>query len=162
MVLVQGRNHGLVYLTLFLAFLLSAWPLPLSWLAWRPPILALIIIYWLLYLPQHFGMFFVLAMGLLLDVLQGVPLGINAMGLSLVGYGVLSTQQRLKQFALVQQCAVVFMLLGTQAMVVSWMQALVGYSSDANVMLINGIWGALLWPLVRRYLRRLCWRFRVE
>ncbi|MFL0796987.1 MAG: rod shape-determining protein MreD [Cellvibrionaceae bacterium] len=160
--LVQGRNHWFVYLTLFLAFLLSAWPLPIDWLPWRAPFLALVIIYWLLYLPQHFGMIFVFVMGLLLDVLQGTPLGVNAMGLSLVGYGVLSTQQRLKQFALVQQSAVVFMLLGTQAMVVSWMQALVGYSSNANLMLIGGIWGALLWPLVRRYMRRLSWYFRVE
>lgn len=158
----QGHNHWFIYITIAVAMLLSIWPLPFSWLAWRPPFVSLVLIYWLLHFPQRFGLVFVTIVGLFLDVLQGTSLGVNALGLCLVAYGVLSSQRRLKQFSMFQQCSVAFVLLGIQAMVISWLQALAGLSPSGNVVLISAFWGGILWLPVYIGLRKLSWRLKVD
>ena len=108
--------------TFLVAFLLAVAPLP-GWLGWaRPEWVALVLIYWVVALPQRVGVLTALVVGVMLDILEGAVLGQNALALSVVAFLALILYQRVRVFNLWQQGAVVFMLLGINQLLVQWIQ----------------------------------------
>ena len=104
---MESHAHGLwfVVVTIFIALLLSITPLSpdLSWA--RPDWLLLILVYWLLALPERVGVIVCWLCGILLDVLQGGVLGQNAFAFAVVAYIIQVSYQRLRMFSLRKQGA---------------------------------------------------------
>jgi rod shape-determining protein MreD len=148
--------------TFLVAFLLAVCPLP-TWLGWaRPESVALVLIYWVVALPQRVGMMAAFIVGAVLDILEGAVLGQNALALSVVAFMALILYQRLRVFNLWQQAAVVFMLLGINQLLVQWVQNATSQGAQTLFFLMPALMGALLWPgvfILLRYLRR---RYRVS
>ncbi len=155
--MVEQKGHGgwVILLTFAMAFLLTVYPLPMG-LRWaRPEWVTLVLIYWVLALPQRVGIVASFAVGMLLDVTEGSLLGQNALSLSVVAYLTLVLYQRIRQFNLLQQVAVVFILVGINQLVSQWVQNLTGVGAVSLLFLIPALLSAVLWPPVMVVLRRL-------
>ncbi|MDH2431683.1 rod shape-determining protein MreD [Pokkaliibacter plantistimulans] len=155
----QGPKGGwLILLSLLLAFMLSAIPLP-EMLQWgRPEWVAMALIYWVMALPERVGVKTAWICGLLLDLLQSSPLGANAIGLTVVAYLTTLLHQRLRNFPLIQQSFVVLMLIGILQMVRHWLQQWQGGAAESLIFMLPSLISALLWPwwfVVHRDLRRI-------
>jgi rod shape-determining protein MreD len=159
----RGASGFWVIVTTFLAaFLLAVFPLP-AWLVWaRPEWVALVLIYWVVALPQRIGVLAAFAVGITVDILEGAVLGQNALALSVVAFLALILYQRVRLFNLWQQAGVVFMLLGINQLLVQWVQSVASQGAQTFFFLMPALMGALLWPgvfILLRYLRR---QFRVS
>lgn len=136
----------LIWLTLLLALCLQVMPLPDAWLFWRPEWLGLMLIYWCVAAPQRAGIFHGFVLGLLLDLIEGSPLGQNALVLSLLAYLALLVHQRMRAYSLAQQSILVLVLLGIAQLLEQWLRTMFGPFSINLAFLLSALIGAVLWP----------------
>nr|WP_163502764.1 rod shape-determining protein MreD [Halomonas socia] len=146
MVAIGLRGTLLIWLSLLLALCLQVMPLADVWLIWRPDWLGLMLIYWCVVMPQRVGVLHGFVLGLLLDLIEGTPLGQNALTLSLLAFLCALVYQRLRAYSLLQQAVLVFMLLGIVQLIEQWLRTIVGPFSIHLAFLLPSLIGALLWP----------------
>ena len=135
---IDDRSQGtwVILTTFFLALVLAVFPLP-AWAQWaRPEWVALVLIYWVIALPQRVGILVAFAVGLLLDAIEGAYLGQNALSLSVVAFLALVMYQRLRVFNIWQQAGVVFLLLGLYQLLCQWIQNLTGSGASSLMFLL--------------------------
>ncbi|MBO3275072.1 rod shape-determining protein MreD [Pseudomonas schmalbachii] len=157
-----SRNGWVVWLSLLLALLLSVAPMPSFMEIGRPLWLAMVLTYWVLYLPHKVGMFTAWVLGLAADVLYGSLLGQNALVLGLIVFLVLNLQQRLRMFPIWQQCLVLLVVFGLAQLVQLWLNTLTGNRPPTLVFLLPALVSALLWPWVYALLRGLRVRLSIN
>jgi rod shape-determining protein MreD len=153
----QEGSHGywLIVTSFLVAYVLAVLPMPL-WLMWaRPEWVALILIYWAIALPHRVGILTALALGVMLDALEGAVLGQNAFSLLVVAMLCQTLYQRLRVFSVLQQAGTVFILIGINQLVCQWVQNLEGVGGPSLLFLLPAVSSALLWPVVLHVLRRL-------
>lgn len=147
MILAIGvRGTLLIWLSLLLGLCLQVMPLADKWLIWRPDWLGLMLIYWCVVMPQRVGVLHGFVLGLLLDLIEGSPLGQNALMLSLLAFLCALLYQRLRAYSLVQQAVLIFMLLGIVQLIEQWLRTIVGPFSIHLAFLLPSLIGAVLWP----------------
>jgi rod shape-determining protein MreD len=151
----QGRT--VIFLTLVAALLLSIMPMPL-WTQWaRPEWVAMVLIYWVMALPERVGIGIAGLTGLALDIVEGAPLGQNMFALGVLTYLVLILYQRLRMYNALQQSAVIFVLLGLNQLLCHWVQTMVGTPSPNLLFILPALVSAMIWPwllIFLRFLRR--------
>ena len=151
----------LIALTVITAVLLSVVPLPV-WAQWgRPEWLALVLLYWVIALPHRVGLATAFGCGLLLDLVEGTPLGQNALALVLVAFVGQILYRRLRMFAAWQQAGTVFVLIGLHQLISHWVQAALGRGAPDLLFLVPALTSALIWPGVLVLLRGLRRRYGV-
>jgi len=149
----------IVGLSVALALLLSIWPLPV-WAQWgRPEWVALVVVYWVIALPHRVGVGIAWLCGLLLDIVEGAPLGQNALALACVAFIAQFLYRRLRMFAGWQQAMVVFVLVGFVQLITQWVQAALGRPAPDLLFLLPALTSALIWPGLALLLRRLRRRY---
>ena len=154
--------YWVIFSSFFLALVLALLPLP-QWLAGaRPEWVALVLIYWVIALPQRVGIYTALLLGVLMDVAEGAVMGQNAFALVAVALLSLLLYQRLRLFSLWQQSAVVFVLISINQMICQWVQNLEGAGAKTLLFLLPAVSSALLWPFVLHSLRGLRRHYRVS
>ncbi|SDG07458.1 rod shape-determining protein MreD [Onishia taeanensis] len=156
------RGYLLVWSTLLLALCLQVMPLADKWLMWRPDWLGLMLVYWCMVMPQRVGVFHGFLLGILLDLIEGSPLGLNALTLSLLAFLVALVYQRMRAYSLVQQAVLIFVLLGIVQLVDQWLMTLFGPFSIHLAFLLPSLIGAVLWPWLFTMLQALRRRFAVS
>ena len=144
--------------TLVLAALFTVLPLP-DWLeAYRPEWVALVVIYWVVALPDRIGLFSAWITGLFMDVLEGSLLGLNALALALVAYLALSLHQRMRMFTAIQQSSTILILAGIHQLLSFWVLTANSQNTAPNlIFMISALTSAIIWPFVflaLRYIRR--------
>jgi rod shape-determining protein MreD len=155
MVLTAGGGRMVIVLTLLVALLVNVVPLPI-WAKWgRPELVAMVVVYWVIALPERVGIGAAWAAGILQDIVEGSPLGQNAFALAVLAYLALILYQRLRMFTPIQQAMVVFVLIGINQLLCHWVQTLMGTLSPNLLFLLPALVSALLWPLLSAFLRSL-------
>ncbi|MDW5378616.1 rod shape-determining protein MreD [Halomonas sp. HP20-15] len=144
--IVSLRGLVTTWISLLLALCLQVMPLPDAWLIWRPDWLGLILIYWCVVAPQRVGVFHGFILGLLLDLIEGAPLGQNALVMAMVAFLALLVYQRMRAYALVQQAVLVFVLLGIAQLLEQWLRTIFGPFAINLAFLLPALIGAVLWP----------------
>lgn len=160
------RGGWVILLTIVFAMLLAVVHFPAGtpeWVGWlRPSWLVLVVFYWVMALPQRFGMISAWITGLLVDVLYADPLGVNGFCLAALTYVTWSFYERFRMYSVAQQGAVVFLLvLGTEfiRMCAQWI------SRDGTLsfwVFVPAVASTVAWPLVATVLRRIRYQFSVE
>jgi len=158
----RPQNLFIIFLTIIVAFLLDAMPLPDALALVRPEWVYMVILYWVLVLPYRVGIGAAWVTGLMLDVLEGTLLGMQALTLSLTAYLGLILYQRLKLYPLLQQSLVVFIILGLHLVVCHWIQGLVGVVSKGYLYLLPALVSAILWAPASIIMHGLHRAFRVQ
>ena len=160
---MQGASGlWVIVLSIFIALFLSIIPMPF-WAQWgRPEWLAMVLVYWVIALPERVGIGVCWLSGVLLDILEGTPLGQNAFALSVIAYVSIILYQRLRMYTPWQQAGVLFILVGVHQLVSHWVQTLTGVLSPNLLFLLPALVSALLWPWLSALLRFCRRRFYVS
>ena len=160
---MQGASGiWVIVCSILVALFLSIIPMPF-WAQWgRPEWLAMVLVYWVIALPERVGIGVCWLSGLVLDILEGAPLGQNAFALSVIAYVSLILYQRLRMYTPWQQAGVLFILVGVHQLVSHWVQTLTGVLSPNLLFLLPALVSALLWPWMSAILRFCRRRFYVR
>ncbi len=152
-----------VYLTFMVAFLLSVVPFPEWALDYTPQWVAMVLIYWAMALPYRVGIGFAWVTGLLVDILDGSLLGLNALALAVIAYITLSLHQRLRMFSSLQQSGVVLAMTGLYLMMTHWMKIAANQAVTSDLFfLLGALSSAFLWPWLFVLLRQMRRSFSVR
>lgn len=147
-----------IFLSFFVAYLLAIVPFPEWAMSYRPQWVAMVLIYWAMALPYRVGIGFAWVAGMLMDILEGSLLGLNALALAIIAYITLSLHQRLRMFSSLQQSGVVLALIGLHLMMTHWMKIAAEQAVSSNLLfLLGALSSAFIWPwafLLLRQMRR--------
>ncbi|MGY0217252.1 rod shape-determining protein MreD [Endozoicomonadaceae bacterium StTr2] len=157
-----ARGQWVVLLSVLVAYVLSLVPLPEVLMSARPYWLALVVMYWVLALPQRYGLFFAWGTGLLLDVMEGAILGQNALTMVMVSMITLKLHQRLRMYPWWQQSFMVLVIIGIAEMMKLWVKSAIANRLPSLYMLMPALSSAFLWPWIYAILRYLRQRFNVS
>jgi len=157
----SARGWWVILVSFFVAMILAVIAVP-GLLPWefgflRPDWVLLVLIYWVIALPQRVGILTGWLLGLMMDVLLGTLLGQHAMVFMVVVYVAANLYQRLRMFAVWQQSLVVFALVGLAQLMSYWIESLVGEIDWSLWLLLPAVMSALVWPwmfLLLRFMRR--------
>lgn len=158
------RHHGgwVILASIVIGYLLTVLPLPAEVEQLRPDWSALIIIYWVLALPQRVGVVVAWLVGLFQDALVGTLLGAHALAFALVAFLTLKLHQRIRVFPLWQQALSVLVLLLLIRLILYWINGLIGRPAAEWVFWTPALVGTLFWPVVFVFLREMRRRYRVQ
>ena len=129
-------------------------PLPDLLTPFRPPWVALAVIYWVMMSPREFGLGSAWLVGLMLDIFQGGLLGQNALALTVIAFLTLRFHLQIRIFPLWQLTMTVFALLTVNAFIVFWIDGIVGNPLLGIARWTQVIFGAVLWPPVMAIMDR--------
>mgnify|MGYP001813037078 FL=1 len=150
------RSRVRVVLLYFLVALsLEVAPLPESLAPWRPPLLALTVIYWSLHQPGRYGVGVAWLLGLILDVLQGSILGQHALTLAVTAYITIKLCQRLRVFPIWHQTLAVGLIVAIHEFLNYWIDGITDNLAGGLGELLPLVSALLLWPLMSGFSNRL-------
>ncbi|WP_144391485.1 rod shape-determining protein MreD [Pleionea sediminis] len=159
---VARNNYWVIIASFATAMLLDTLPLPKFISPYWPEWLAMVLLYWVVALPQRVGIMTAWVVGLFVDALQGAVLGLNALSLSVMSYFALVLYQRIRLFPRWKQSLVVTVLIGIHMLLTLGLKSLVAPIEKSLVywlpMLISGI----VWSWVFILLRDVRRQFRVN
>jgi rod shape-determining protein MreD len=162
---MNQRTHAswVIFLSFFVAYLLAIVPFPDWAMNYRPQWVAMVLIYWAMALPYRVGIGFAWVAGLLMDILEGSLLGLNALALAIIAYIALSLHQRLRMFSSLQQSGVVLALIGLHLMMTHWMKIAAEQAVSSNLLfLLGALSSAFIWPWMFVLLRQMRRSFGVQ
>ena len=151
----------LLIVSLILSLLVAIYPLPPAWAAFRPELVCLVVIYWVLHKPSHIGVGIAWSVGLVQDVVEDSVWGGHALALAFVAYICLMSYRRIRSYSLSQQTFWVFVFVGIHQLFVNWIQGMDGYGSPARFMTISAFVTAVIWPILVLYMGHLQRRYRL-
>lgn len=100
-----------IIISFIIALFLTVIPLP-RWLSFlQPEWVVLLLICWVLQLPNKIGMTVALIVGFFLDALYNVPFGMHSLPLIFITYLMLKFQTRFKFFSFGQKILMIFFLM---------------------------------------------------
>lgn len=149
---VLKKQSTLIVISFFVALALLIVPLPKVLAYFRPHFALLVLIYWVLYVPERVGIATGFIVGLLLDVLYGGLLGQYALGFTLVAYVVYQLQARLRMFPVFQQMLSILIFTGLVQIIAIWAHYLTGQPLNYALQWLPVLTTALFWPLVAKVL----------
>lgn len=162
---MQAKAHSIwvIFLSFFIAYLLAIVPFPDWAMNYRPEWVPMVLIYWTIALPYRVGIGFAWVAGLILDVLEGSILGVNALALVVISYVALSLHLRMRMFSSLQQSGLVLALTGLSLILRGWLQSITEQSVPSNLMfLMAALTSAVIWPSLFQLLRQIRRSFDVH
>lgn len=158
---IQQRGGWTIVISLVLSFAIAMIPLPESIKMFQPEWIILVVIYWIIALPQRIGVGLAWLIGLFMDVARGGLLGPYALALALLAFILLRSYQRIRNFPIRQQCASVFFLILIQTSIVVWIKSLSGKEIEWWMFVLPAVTSAVVWPLIYYLMRSLRRHYRV-
>lgn len=152
----------LLSLSVLLALLLDIYPLPLEYRLLRPQFTLLVVVYWLLVLPQSASMLGLLALSLVQDMLLAAPLGQHALMLLPVAWLCLRSYRRVRHFSRWQEVFWVGLLMVIALLMSYWVQSLSGIEFSSAHLFLPALASAIFWPFIVLVLDRLRRRYRIS
>lgn len=138
-----------------LAVVLEVMPLPGPLEAMKPPIAAMVMIYWSLMWPERVGLFIALVLGLCMDILHGQLLGQNALALLVITYLTLRFHLQIRIYPLWQITMAVFALLLIYGLLQVLVEGIAGLASTGYLRWTQIVSGTVLWPVLMGAMDRL-------
>ncbi|ENX09947.1 MULTISPECIES: rod shape-determining protein MreD [Acinetobacter] len=76
----------MIILSIVIGSVLMIYPIPYEASGWRPSMMLMIMLFWILYQPVWCGVWFAFGMGLFVDLLLDAPFGLNALSFVLIAF----------------------------------------------------------------------------
>lgn len=133
-------------LVLVVAMLLTLLPLPDALDPFRPYWVGLVLVYWALEIREMVSLGMAFLIGLVLDVLTGSLMGMNALSLVVLIYLVQRFRPRLRFFPPWQQALSVFGLLANDRIIRLWIASLMGEPMPTWHYWLSPLVGMIIWP----------------
>jgi rod shape-determining protein MreD len=135
-------------ISFLIALSLEVMPLTDGLAPWRPPWVALTVIYWSMHRPGRIGVGTAWMLGLTLDVLQGTVLGQHALSLAFASFLAIKLCQRLRVFPIWHQTVSVGILVAIYSFLNFWIDGMTGNQIGGLARLTPILSALLVWPLV--------------
>ena len=153
---------GVIVASFVAAFALTALPMA-DWASpWRPPWVALVLLYWCFAVPERVGVLVGWTSGLVLDVLVGTLVGQHALGLGVVAWLARRIYRRVRLLPLWQQGLSVFAVVAVNQLIISWVTGMRGHPVEALTHVSVPLAGAVVWPWIYLILRHARRRYQSE
>lgn len=135
-------------ISIMVAGVLSLVDLP-DWLFYfRPDWIALVLIFWVLVLPERLSVGYGLISGLFLDLILVKPLGLNAIGFVLLAYLVSYWSSQIRALTLWQQCLFLVVLLAACKLVIGIIAVLATDFVFTHFYWYSAFGNMVFWPLL--------------
>ena len=141
----EDSGYGLPIFSLVVAIIIFQWIAGGFSSYWAPRLIELTLLHWILWHPERFGIVWAFGMGILINLLEGAPLGSASLGLAVAAYFLTAYLETARQLDPVLQSLMVFVLLAIAAATESVLQALVGIPTAGLSYLLGVGISALLW-----------------
>lgn len=139
-----------IILTLCLAVLLQMIPLNPHVQLFEPNIIALVLIFWMVYAPGVISAYQIFLFGLICDVIFGTILGAHSLSFLVTAYCVYRMLRPLKTWPIWQQFILVFAILFINHLTTVAINVVQGYEvQGAHAILLTPFMGLVFWPVVR-------------
>ena len=138
-----------------MAVILEVMPLPGPLEGLKPPIAAMVMIYWALMWPERVGLLTALVLGICMDVLHGQLLGQNPLALLVITYLTLRFHLQIRIFPLWQITVTVCALLLIYSLLQILVEGIAGLVPTGYLRWTQVISGTVLWPLLMGAMDRL-------
>ena len=150
---IRVKEIFIIGFTLLIGMVLVLLPLP-NWAVWaRPEWVFLILMFWIMLVPHKVGIGVAWCVGLLLDLLTGTLLGQHAFALSIIAYLVIKINPQLRNFPLMQQTLMVFILVMLNLALQYLIMGLANDQPGTWAYWLPAITTTILWPWVSILLR---------
>jgi len=159
--IIQSRGGWTLTISLLVSFAVAMIPLPESIKMFQPEWVSLVLIYWVMALPERMGVGVAWLTGLFLDVVRGGLLGPHALALALLAYILVRIYQRIRNAPIRQQCVSIFFLLLLQTVIVVWIKSLSGKQVEWWMFILPAVTSAIVWPFIYYLMRAIRRRYRV-
>jgi rod shape-determining protein MreD len=155
--LARGVMHmpagvGLIFFSLFAAYVLSVLP----WSGWlllaRPDFVLVVLLFWAVNEPRAIGQGIAFALGLLMDVSDSMLLGQHALAYVVAVYGAQILRVRILSFRLPEQMLHVLGLLFAATLVMLLLNLLLGADFPGVAMLVSPVLSCFVWPFTSWFL----------
>ncbi|WP_196137360.1 rod shape-determining protein MreD [Aliikangiella sp. G2MR2-5] len=161
---MQGKadSHGTfaIIISFAVAMLLNVMPLPEVIATFKPDWVALVLVYWVMALPNRVGVFSGWALGLFVDVLYGTLFGIHAVSFAVVAFIIQIIYHRLRLFPRWKQAVNIAVVVGIHRLIVITLTGIVEPVKVDYRYWLPLIGVAVLWPwvfvLLRDVRRKFC------
>ncbi|MDG1732034.1 MAG: rod shape-determining protein MreD [Thalassotalea sp.] len=155
-------NNFVIWVTVIVSLMLTIMPLPIGFDEFRPNWTLLVLIYWVLALPNRVNVLFAWLIGFIIDVLLGSVLGVNAFATALVVYVTANNFQKIRNFSLLQQSLIVGVFITLYHLSVFWIQRFV-IDVDFSISYLKPVLTSIpMWPVVFLLLRKIRRQFQVH
>ena len=148
-----------VTLSLLLSIILTISTFPLGYFS--PDWIHLFLIYWILATPGSIGLVTAWVIGLLVDVVLGSTLGVNALVYSLIGYLIFKSYMVIRYLTVLQQAILILFLLLVKVTLILWIDDMMGTSNYTTSLYWTPVISSLAWPLVYYFLRNVRRRYNI-
>lgn len=152
----------LIVCSFLLAYILMVIPLSGMWSWLRPELSILLVIYWCIYFPQHFGLLSACLVGLGIDLIDMSPLGFHVIGVLLVAYICHMVYQRVRNYVLWHQGVWAFVLVGLFQLFTNWLGGFYDRTTEAPYFLVAALVSGLVWVVVVKVLNYVQIRWRLN
>lgn len=146
-------TYMLLILSFVFAVILNIVPLTPTLALIYPLWLPLVLIYWIMVLPEHIHLTLAWSLGLIIDVLHGSYLGEHSLALCVITFLAYRFHLQFRMFPLMQQMLFVFMLLLIYAGLLAWIQLLLKVTIQLRWLWVSLIVSAFMWPVLQKLLR---------
>ncbi|AXI03089.1 rod shape-determining protein MreD [Aquirhabdus parva] len=141
--------------SLLIGTILTVYPVPYTWLAWRPELMLMLTLFWVMVQPKWCGIWFAFFVGLLTDFMLDSQLGLHAFVFVVLSF--------LAKFFMRNKRMLTFLnlwIISTVAVLSNLILLFIFQRISGNVLSL-WFWGPLLpsiivWPLIYTFLKR--WR----
>jgi len=124
-------------------------------------IIPLVVLYWAIFNPLHFGLGKAFIAGLLLEATQSLVIGQAALGIIIITSFALANHRRLQLASLPQQILTITLILLFYQFIQIWIESLIERPSAVNTRLITAFVSALVWPGIIVFIRSLILRHKI-
>jgi len=150
---VTSMRYSLtVIFSLMLVLVLQLIPVSADWLPWKPNFLLLIVIGWVIFQPNQWGIGFAASVGFLADLVFRSPLGLHVFLFVFIGAVPYLLSGWLIYFNFIHRCFFVFILIIFSELIRNFIYSVWGVPVDYGDVPLGAISSALIWPVIDKFL----------
>ena len=137
----------LIIASLAAALVLQLIELPYVLAVLRPMFVPLVLVYWVMVIPQPTGLFSAWLVGLMLDVLLGSVLGQHALGLTVMVFITLQVRGILTLYPIWQEALALMPIWFVYLFLMFWIDGATGHRADPWLLWLPLLTTGPCWPL---------------
>lgn len=135
-------------MTFMLAILLSLVQLPHQFKLVMPNWVALVLIYWIVFVPKLLGVKFAFILGVLIDLTLGNIVGTTSLCLVPIAFFAELFCYKFKTFSILHQFLMISVLIGISQLIRLWIQLYMHHPPSTATYWLSIPLSVLFWPLV--------------
>ena len=144
-VMKRPASGGVIFMSLLVAYAISAFEWTGNWLLIRPDFVLLVLLFWTIHEPRTIGQGIAFFLGLLMDVGDSMLLGQHALAYVIAVYGAQVLRVRIVSFGLLEQTLHVLGLFVVAAIVMLVLNLLLGADFPGLAYFVSPVLTALFW-----------------